>query len=120
MEKEKNIGNVPECVGFIMDGNRTWAKSKGLPAVEGYRKGADKLKEVLYWSLDLGVRNEIVYAFSTENWNRPAFEVDYLMKLTSEYFKKNIEELCTMGVRVKFIGNREKFSDSVLKTIEST
>ena len=117
---EKDKENVPSCVGFIMDGNRTWAKSKGLPSVEGYRRGADKLKEVIRWSKEFGVKDVVAYAFSTENWKRPPIEVEFLMKLVVTVFDKNLTELYDEGVRIRFIGDRDRFSESVLKTIEAS
>ena len=118
VEIDINKEMVPECVGLIMDGNRTWAKNKGLPSVEGYRQGAEKLKEVIAWSEEFGVKHVVVYAFSSENWQRPVDEVAYLMKLVVIVFNKYLKELCDKGVRVRFIGDRDKFDKSVLETIE--
>ena len=120
VETEMNKEDAPKCVGIIMDGNRTWAKSKGLPSVEGYRKGSEKLIDVVSWSKELGVKHVVVYAFSTENWQRPVDQVDYLMKLVGIFFEKNIKKMCDEGVCVRFIGDRDKFNKSVLRTIETT
>ena len=82
MKKINKINKeTPTCVGIIMDGNRRWAKEKGLPVSAGHYSGYKKLKEVVLWAKEAGVKNLIVYAFSTENWNRSKREVDVLMKL---------------------------------------
>ncbi len=108
---------TPECIGIIMDGNRRWAKEKSLPLSAGHYQGYKKLKEAVLWSKEAGIKNLIVYAFSTENWNRSKVEVEMLMKLFDQVlddedgFKKE-------GVKMTFIGQKDLFSKSINKGIE--
>lgn len=99
-------------VAFIMDGNGRWARKKGLPHLEGHRAGANTLKSVLEETLDQGIPFLTVYAFSTENWKRPALEVKGLMRLLNFYLKKEIKELVRKNVRLRILGDRtsSKFS----------
>ena len=99
-----NPASIPETVGIIMDGNRRWAKARGLPTFEGHRAGLAKAKEIIKEAFDSGVKNVILYAFSTENWNRTAEEVSYLMSLFEQAIKDEFKELATENVRVRFIG----------------
>lgn len=113
---------VPQCVGIIMDGNRRWARSRGLPAVMGHKHGADKLKEVYGWIKDRGIRHLIVYAFSTENWNRSKEEVDYLMDTIRRFFGPNstdLEEIKHRGGRVRFVGEQDRFAPDIQKLLAS-
>ena len=73
----------PQHVGIIMDGNRRWAKEKGLPVFEGHKKGLETLEKVIKWSRDKGIKTLTLFAFSTENWRRPKNEVSFLMELNS-------------------------------------
>lgn len=104
---------IPYSIGFILDGNRRWAREQGLPTLEGHRKGMEKVKEILAWAKEAGVKEVIVYAFSTENWNRSPEEVSYLMALFEEFCKKWTEEVATQGGKLRFIGQRERFSESL-------
>ena len=101
--------STPFHIGIIMDGNGRWAKNKGLPRTAGHKKGAENLKRVLEFARKSGVKVVTLYAFSSENWSRPKEEVDTLMNLFREYLKNDIKELVKEGVRVSFIGEREKF-----------
>lgn len=104
-------------VGIIMDGNRRWAKSHGVPAFEGHRKGAERLKDLVRWAERAQVTHIIAYAFSTENWKREEEEVGALMKLLEEYLKADLREL-REHAQIRFIGEREKFSDSIQRAME--
>ena len=110
----------PTHVGFIMDGNRRWAREHGLPAFEGHRRGYEKMKEVGNWCLDNGVKNVTVYAFSTENWNRSREEVDYLMSLFERALRTGLEELKWQKFRLRVIGRRHGLPDKVIEAIEAT
>lgn len=99
-----------QCVGIIMDGNRRWAKERGLPKLEGHRAGSEKLKDTVHFVQSHGIAHLVVYAFSTENWNRESSEVLYLMELFRELVKKEMKELGEEGARIRFIGQRERFS----------
>jgi len=96
---------VPECVGIIMDGNRRWAASKGLPSIEGHRAGYQKAKEIIRYAFDHSVDTVIVYAFSTENWQRAADEVGFLMELFATALKEEFGELVLEGVAIRFLGD---------------
>lgn len=109
--------NLPVCVGVIMDGNRRWAKKFGKPAIFGHKKGYEKLKEFVGWARDERIKHLIVYAFSTENWNRSKKEVNQLMKLLSVVIKTEQKSLKKEGIKIKFIGELTKFSPGIQKNI---
>lgn len=92
-----------------MDGNRRWAKSKGLPTLEGHRRGLDILIECATWARDAGIAHLAVFAFSAENWQRTKEEVSYLMDLFRLFVKDRLEELKKEQVRIRFIGELERF-----------
>src|ERR1035437_4763465 len=102
MQKEK--AKNPNCVGIIMDGNRRWAKEKGLHSFEGHKIGFNKIKEVADWSIKEGISNLIFYTFSVENWQRSKDEVSYLMGLIKIFASKDITSLKTKDVKISFIG----------------
>lgn len=100
---------IPNHLGIIIDGNRRWAKKKGLPSFYGHKKGLDNVKKILDYCLDKGVKVLTLYAFSSENWNRTKKEIEYLMKLFGETLnKKNIKDLNERGVKLRIIGQKEK------------
>ncbi len=105
-------------VAIIMDGNGRWAKERGLPRIEGHRRGAMKVEDVTEWSADLGIRYLTLYAFSTENWKRPWDEVSFLFNLFVEFMKKKIRKMKREGVRVRVIGRKEKLPDEVVNIWE--
>ncbi len=98
-----------------MDGNRRWAKAKGLPALEGHRRGYEKTHEVLLWASKLGVRYLILYAFSTENWSRTKEEVGYLMGLLHLLLSRDVTRIAKEGYRIRCIGERGRFSPDLQK-----
>lgn len=103
-----------QCVGFIMDGNRRWAKTHGLPTLEGHRKGYEALKAMVRVVHDAGIPHMACYAFSTENWNRSPEEVAYLMDLFA-YAVRDVREgvVDKHAVNVRFIGERERFPETL-------
>lgn len=103
----------PTCIGIILDGNRRWAKERGLPSLEGHRRGFENLKTVARLVRDRGVGHLVVYAFSTENWNRSAEEVGYLMDIFRKAIHDSVEELGEEGIRVRFLGERERFAEDI-------
>lgn len=105
--------NSISCVGVIMDGNRRWAKENGLPAYEGHAEGYKKLKEVVRWVREAGIPHAVVYAFSTENWQRSEQEVGYLMTLFRSILERETKHMLEERVRVRFVGDRSRFSDDV-------
>ena len=94
-------------VAIIMDGNGRWAQRRGLPRTVGHHRGVDRAREIIRVAPDLGVETLTLYAFSTENWRRPAYEVSVLMTLFRRYIRREAAELDLEGVRVRFIGRRE-------------
>lgn len=105
-------------IAIIMDGNRRWAKEKHLPSAMGHQKGVQSLKTVLKACHSFGVKYLTVYAFSTENWNRPKEEVNFLMSLLANTIKNELKELDENDVRIKFIGKISELNNE-LKTILS-
>jgi undecaprenyl diphosphate synthase len=98
---------VPAHVGIVMDGNGRWAKRRGLARTDGHAAGEEALVDTAYGALDLGVRWLTVYAFSTENWRRPADEVRFLMGFNESLLLRRRDELHARGVRVRFSGRRD-------------
>lgn len=94
-------------VAIIMDGNGRWATDRGLPVLEGHRRGAKALKQTVKDSVALGIRELTVYAFSTENWSRPEDEVSGLMEMFAELIVSETPELHEQGVRMRFVGRRD-------------
>lgn len=97
-------GKLPVHIAIIMDGNGRWAQKKGLPRVMGHKAGMEALKKTVKSCSDLGIKILTVYAFSTENWNRPQDEVNYLMDLLVEYMRKEVNALHKNKVKIKLLG----------------
>lgn len=110
--------NIPRSIGIIMDGNRRWAKAKGLPGVEGHRSGYNKLREVVEWCKKTGVRYLTVYAFSTENWNRSVEEVGYLMNLFRTMIGNLVADAQRNNMRLIFLGERTRLDPDIRAAIE--
>lgn len=107
-----------EHLGFIMDGNRRWARERGSDIMEGHQKGYEKFKDVAKWCLDRGIKTVTAFAFSTENWNRPKKEVSYLMKLLSLALSRDIDEFHKKNIRLKVIGRKEGLDSNILSLIK--
>jgi undecaprenyl diphosphate synthase len=107
----------PNHVAIIMDGNGRWAKARGLPRVAGHRRGADAVRRVVRGAGDLGIPVLTLFAFSTENWTRPADEVSDLMGLLRHYLRNELEELRKNGVRLRVIGNRDGLASDIVGDI---
>jgi len=108
----------PKTVGIIMDGNRRWARERGLSSYSGHDKGYSKLKEVWRWANEFGIATLYVYTFSTENWNRSKEEVGYLMKLFLRMIVKDFKVLTKENIKIRFIGQIERFSLPIRKGID--
>ena len=108
----------PVHVGIIMDGNGRWAQARGLPRIEGHRRGMETVREVVKGSIELGVEYLTLYGFSIENWKRPAAEISSLMGLLRLYLRQEIKELDERGVRMRFIGHRSLLADDIVALIE--
>lgn len=111
-------GEVPAHVAIIMDGNGRWAESRGLPRWEGHREGAKAVREAVVASLEVGVRQLTLYAFSNENWLRPATEIAALMDLLVEYAASEVEELRERGVRVRVFGDLERLAPEARAAVQ--
>ncbi|MEM8828719.1 MAG: isoprenyl transferase [Cyanobacteria bacterium P01_G01_bin.19] len=105
LSTEINLNSLPKHVAVIMDGNGRWAKQRGLPRIEGHRRGANTLKEMLRYCKDLGIETLTAYAFSTENWGRPTGEVNFLMGLFERLLQKELREMEQEEVCINFIGD---------------
>ncbi len=110
---------TPTCIGVIMDGNRRWAREQGLPTLEGHRRGYKKSKQVMGWCKDAGVTHLVVYALSTENWNRAKEEVSYLMDLFRTLLTAEVDSLQREGVAVHFSGDLTRFPDDLQEMMNS-
>ena len=108
---------VPQHIAIIMDGNGRWAKQKGMPRVLGHRSGVKSVREVTEAAAQIGVKYLTLYAFSTENWNRPPSEVTALMTLLVETIKGEIRDLNKNGVRLSAIGELESLPATTYKTL---
>lgn len=106
-------------IAIIMDGNGRWAQKRLLPRSAGHKKGAENVKIIAKAANKLGVKYLTLYAFSTENWNRPKDEVDTLMSLLREYLHSDFQELHENNVRILFIGERHMLDDDIIKAMEN-
>ncbi|MDA1323310.1 MAG: isoprenyl transferase [Proteobacteria bacterium] len=107
----------PTHVGIIMDGNGRWAQSRGLPRIAGHRKGADSVRIAVSTAVELGIQYLTLYGFSMENWKRPMAEVTALMGLLRLYLRQEIDELDEKGVRIRFIGERQRLAPDIVNLI---
>ncbi len=108
---------LPDHVAIIMDGNGRWAKKKGLNRVQGHRQGADAVRKIVTLSREIGIRWLTLYAFSEENWKRPAHEIQALMKLLNRFLKSELSEMQENGIRLRTIGRTEKLPKSTQKIL---
>jgi undecaprenyl diphosphate synthase len=109
---------IPRHVGFIMDGNRRWARAHGLPVYEGHLAGYNAFKDLVDECFERGIEYVTFYAFSTENWKRDAGEVSYLMGVLVMAVKKELKRSIKNGIRVRFLGRRDVVDAKVLKAME--
>jgi undecaprenyl diphosphate synthase len=110
---------LARAVAIIMDGNGRWAEQRGLPVAEGHRAGTKALRRTVEAAIDLGVESLAVYAFSTENWARPIDEVEDLMEIFGETIERELPDLAKEGVRVRFVGRRDRAPESLLRQMEA-
>jgi undecaprenyl diphosphate synthase len=109
---------APRYVAIITDGNGRWAQQRNLPVVEGHRAGADVVKARLRDAVEFGVQELTVFSFSTENWTRPAEEVEGLMRMMGERIANETPELDAEGVRMRFVGRREGIPQQLVERME--
>ena len=112
------VPSIPVHIGFIMDGNRRWARQHGLPVYEGHLAGYNAFKDIVEECFDQGVDYITFYAFSTENWKREAAEVSYLMKVLVMAVNKELKRSIKKGIRIRFLGRRDVVDAKVLKSME--
>ena len=110
--------NLPKHIAIIMDGNRRWARAKGLPVKLGHREGAKTLEKIVRYANKIGIKYITVYAFSTENWKRTEEEVSALMGLFQSYLDDYSKRADSENIKVKIIGNRQGLSDKMKSSIE--
>lgn len=111
-------GRIPRHVGIIMDGNGRWAELRGLSRIEGHRQGAERAREVIESAAELGIKVLTLYAFSTENWQRPSSEVMTLMRLLEFYLKKELAELMEKDIVFKTIGEIWRLPEDIQTLIK--
>ena len=116
-----DLSQIPRHVAIVMDGNGRWAKQRGLARTDGHRAGEDAVARAVDASLELGIPNLTLYAFSTENWRRPPSEVRFLLNDTQRFVERRRDEFHAKGVRMRWIGRRErKIPKSVLDQIDES
>jgi undecaprenyl diphosphate synthase len=117
----KNVNNeqnrLPRHVAIIMDGNGTWAKKRGMGRNYGHRKGAVVLKDIVLHASKIGIEYLTVFAFSTENWNRPQEEIDYLLKLPKEFLNDYHGLFQKHDIRIRWVGSRERLPEDTVSEI---
>jgi undecaprenyl diphosphate synthase len=109
--------HIPQHIAIIMDGNGRWAKSRGLPRLAGHKAGTENLRRVIRSCVEFGIKYLTIYAFSTENWGRPADEVAGLMHIIEEVIDKELGELHGEGVQLRHIGHLEKLDPTLQKKV---
>jgi undecaprenyl diphosphate synthase len=109
---------VPRHVAIIMDGNGRWAAARGLPRVEGHRRGVEALRRTVGAAGDLGIRILTIFSFSAENWSRPAAEISELMGLLRRFIRNDLAELHRKGVHVRVIGARDDLAPDIRRLLE--
>lgn len=109
---------VPAHVAIIMDGNGRWARAKGLPRSAGHRQGVETVREIVRFCSYLGIKALTLFAFSTENWHRPAEEVNFLMSLPEQYLQTELPELVKNNVQVKLLGDPQRLPEQVTRAID--
>jgi len=117
-EQEVESERVPQHVAIIMDGNGRWAEARGLGRNAGHREGIEAVRKVLRAANDLGIRYLTLYAFSSENWDRPQDEVRELMRLLEYYLVENIDEVMENGIRVRAMGRLDRLPPGVRTKVE--
>jgi len=118
--EQLNPDKLPQHVAIIMDGNGRWAKKRGLTRIVGHRKGIESVRDVVRTSRELGIKWLTLYAFSEENWIRPKYEINALMKLLTRYLKIELKEMLDNGIRLLSIGQTEKLPPEVQGTLWRT
>jgi len=108
----------PDHVAIIMDGNGRWAKNKGLPRLAGHKAGVERLKEIVDSTVNCNISFLTLYAFSSENWNRPKLEINDLMNLLENFLNKDAKNFLKENIRLRVIGRRDRLNRSIIDKIE--
>ncbi|GAB2178924.1 isoprenyl transferase [Dongia sp. agr-C8] len=116
-DAESGVRGTPTHVAIIMDGNGRWARARGLPRTAGHSRGAEAVRRTVKAAAEAGVRYLTLFGFSSENWKRPASEIDDLMGLLRHYLKREIEELHKNGIRLNVIGDRDRLGADIVRLI---
>ena len=115
-----DLNNIPHHISCIMDGNGRWAKQRGLPRTAGHKVGAETFRKIATYCKDLGVEYLTVYAFSTENWRRPADEVSTIMALLKQYMLEAIDSMERDQIRLRFLGDLSAISPELQALVDRT
>jgi len=110
--------NVPYHLAIIMDGNGRWARERGLPRTAGHREGIKRIKEIVREAKKIGIRILTVFAFSTENWNRPKREIEFLFSYLNNFLDNYKKELIKEDIKLNIIGRRDRIKKTIIKKIE--
>ncbi|MDP1614923.1 MAG: polyprenyl diphosphate synthase, partial [Methylococcales bacterium] len=119
-KEQLDLNRLPNHIAIIMDGNGRWAKLKGKPRTYGHKQGVTSVREAAEAAAEIGVKYLTLYAFSTENWNRPKFEVDALMHLLLQTINKETRTLNKNKIRLNAIGNLETLPESIYRQLNQT
>ncbi|HHX24479.1 MAG TPA: isoprenyl transferase [Thermoanaerobacterales bacterium] len=120
IENNINSQKIPEHIAIIMDGNGRWAKKKGLPRFAGHWAGAESLREIIKYCVELKIKTLSVFAFSSENWKRPVQEVEAILNLLLYYLKKEINTLHKNNIKIVVSGNWEELPDRIVAEINKS
>lgn len=112
-----NGQQIPQHVAMIMDGNGRWAKQRGLPRLAGHRAGTENIRSIVSVCTDIGIRYLTLFAFSTENWSRPSFEVKGLMKILGEFIDRETHALHEQGVHIQHLGRLHNISETLRQKV---
>ena len=115
-----NTSEIPGHIAIIMDGNGRWAKKHGKPRIFGHKNGVLSVRSTVEAAGEIGIKYLTLYAFSTENWQRPKLEVRYLMNLLAYTLNNKIIKLDQLGVKIKIIGDKKRLSSTLIKLIKKT
>ncbi len=114
------IANLPRHVAIIMDGNGRWAQKRGMPRIEGHRRGAKSVRKVVELAAELGLEQLTLYCLSSENWKRPAAELSFLMYLLEKYLIEERKEILRQKLQFSVIGRSDDLPENILKQIDTT
>ncbi|HOJ00846.1 MAG TPA: isoprenyl transferase [Anaerolineaceae bacterium] len=118
-QKELTFEKVPRHIAIIMDGNGRWAKARMLPRMAGHRAGAENLRRIITACVDFGVRYLTIFAFSTENWKRPADEVNGLMEIFADLLEKEVPKLHAQGVQIRHLGSIQELNPTLQRKLQN-